>query len=250
VTGAAKYDGGVRASWVVSAATAFVLLGASILVFLNPVWVGFEQGRADVADWTRTCPAAYQPFTNAILGNLAFGGDFDIASAGSRCDGTRSILALAPAERSHMQDVRGVFQGFFLLVALSVAALVVTFRRRRDPATRAAWLQAVRRGAAALAVVIAVLGAVSLVAFDAAFELFHQLFFAPGSYDFDPATSRLVQLFPDQFWSDTTLALGIVVLAASGVIAWLATRRLGSIATGAAAGAPTARALEVGKAAR
>jgi len=146
--------------------------------------------------------------------------------------------------------VRGVFQGFFLLLALSVLILVATFGRRRDPATRAAWLQAVRRGAAALAVVIAVLGAVSLVAFDAAFELFHQLFFAPGSYDFDPATSRLVQLFPDQFWSDTTLALGIVVLAASGVVAWLATRRLGSIATGAAAGAPTARAFEVGKAAR
>lgn len=250
MTGAAKYDGGVRASWVVSVATAVVLLGASTLVFLNPVWVGFEQGRADVAAWTRTCPATYQPFTNEILGDLVLGGDFEVASPAGRCDGPDAILALAPAERSHMVDVRGVFQGFFLLVALSMIVLVVAFRRWRAPAARAAWLRAVRGGAVGLAVVVAALGAVSLVAFDAAFELFHQLFFAPGSYDFDPATSRLVQLFPDQFWSETTLALGGVVLVASGAVAWLATRRLAAIATATEADAATPRALRVGKAAR
>jgi integral membrane protein (TIGR01906 family) len=145
--------------------------------------------------------------------------------------------------------VRGVFQGFYVLVALSVVGLVLAFRRWRASEERAAWWRAVRRGAAGLAVAVAVLGVVSLVAFDAAFELFHRIFFAPGSYDFDPATSRLVQLFPDQFWSDTTLALGIVVPLASAAVAWLATRRLAAIAAGAASGSAPSPALQVGKAA-
>jgi uncharacterized membrane protein len=61
-----------------------------------------------------------------------------------------------------------------------------------------------------------VVGAVvATVAFDAAFEVFHRLFFPGGSYTFDPRTDRLVQLFPFDFWSETTIVLGgvIVVLA-------------------------------------
>ncbi len=55
-------------------------------------------------------------------------------------------------------------------------------------------------------------GIFSVVAFDTAFELFHRLFFGPGTYSFDPRTERLVQLFPDQFWFETSLALGAVLL--------------------------------------
>ena len=58
-----------------------------------------------------------------------------------------------------------------------------------------------------------------------AFEIFHRLFFAGGSYTFDPRTDRLVQLFPFDFWSETTLVVGgmIVVLAA---LVWFGASRL------------------------
>ena len=49
---------------------------------------------------------------------------------------------------------------------------------------------------------------VALVAFDWLFETFHSLFFPGGSYDFDPATERLVQLFPFQFWQETAIVVG------------------------------------------
>jgi uncharacterized membrane protein len=48
--------------------------------------------------------------------------------------------------------------------------------------------------------------------FDAAFEAFHEAFFPPGSFLFDPRTDRLVQLFPDQFWSETTVAVGVTII--------------------------------------
>ena len=58
------------------------------------------------------------------------------------------------------------------------------------------------------------------VAFDQAFEVFHELFFAGGTYTFDPSTDRLVQLFPIQFWEETTLALGVVLVVIAGAFAW------------------------------
>ena len=72
------------------------------------------------------------------------------------------------------------------------------------------------------------LGVVSIVAFDALFEVFHRIFFAGGTYLFDPRTERLVQLFPDQFWSETSIVLGILLLGLARVVAVVGRRRGGS----------------------
>ncbi len=66
---------------------------------------------------------------------------------------------------------------------------------------------------------IVALGAVALVAFDALFETFHEVLFPAGSYDFDPATERLVQFFPFQFWQDTAIVVGVAIVAACAVVA-------------------------------
>ena len=46
-----------------------------------------------------------------------------------------------------------------------------------------------RRGAFGLAGATVALAVVAAVAFDAAFEVFHRLFFSGGTYTFDPAKS-------------------------------------------------------------
>jgi integral membrane protein (TIGR01906 family) len=94
--------------------------------------------------------------------------------------------------------------------------------RRRD---RAASWRAVRRGALGLTGAIAVIGVVALVAFDALFELFHRVFFPTGSYTFDSASERLVQLFPFQFWEETAVVVGVVIIAIALVLAVIAGRR-------------------------
>ena len=104
-------------------------------------------------------------------------------------------------------------------------------RRIRDrtpcaPRARFAFWRAVRAGAALLAVGVVAVGIVGLVAFDAAFEVFHRLFFAGGTYTFDPRTDRLVQLFPQRFWFETSVAVGVVILVLCAGTAWLAGRRL------------------------
>jgi integral membrane protein (TIGR01906 family) len=192
---------------------AVVILGASIAPFLAPPVVRFEQDRSGAGALTGFSPAQLDAVTGSLLGDLVlWRGDFAVAIDGAP--------VLKDAERSHMRDVRTVFTGFWLVVLAAAVTLAVGFRRAGPAGARAAAWRAVRNGARALAVAIVVVGAFMLVAFDAAFELFHRLFFSAGSYTFDPRTDRLVQLFPEQFWSEIAIAVGVVVLAASMVTAW------------------------------
>ena len=120
-----------------------------------------------------------------------------------------------------MADVRTVYLAFLALVALAVVILAVGRIRSRDAASFWRW---VARGAAVLGLGAAVAGVGFLLFFDAAFELLHRLFFAGGTYTFDPATERLVQLFPYQFWTETTVAIATVGMVLTGA-AWLLARR-------------------------
>jgi integral membrane protein (TIGR01906 family) len=124
-----------------------------------------------------------------------------------------------------MRDVRGVFAGFAVLAVLAGIGLVAAFvLARRLGHTERAW-SAIRNGARGLAIGVDVGGAIAYFAFDAAFEVFHRLFFAGGSYTFDPGTDRLVQLFPFSFWSETTMAVGAVIIVLAIVITVMAGRR-------------------------
>lgn len=211
------------ASGVIAVATALGIVALVIPLFLNPVWVAFEQGRARATAWTGFDEPQLRVATDAILADLVFGPpDFDVDVAGAP--------VLNEREQSHMRDVRGVFIGFFgVALGLAVAAAAIAASRRRDPEGAGASWRAVRDGAVGLIAGLAVVGAVALVAFDALFEVFHQLFFAGGSYTFDPGTERLVQLFPFQFWQETSVAVGIVAAVAAVLVAVIAHRRAGAL---------------------
>jgi integral membrane protein (TIGR01906 family) len=224
----------IAASAAVAVATAIVLVALAIVPFLNPVWVSFEQGRSEAAAWTGYTAEELRTATDGILGDLLlWRGDFDVRIGGE--------AVLTATERAHMIDVRRVFAGFGIAAIVAAGALVFTRRRATD---RPAFWRSVRAGAVGLALGVVIVGVVSVVAFDAVFELFHRIFFSGGNYLFDPTTDRLVQLFPYRFWLETSFALGCVVLLLSAVTIVIADRRLG--------GTPAARAvrpvpIEVGR---
>jgi hypothetical protein len=195
---------GRGASVVIGLATGVVIVAVSLVPFLNPVWVAFEQDRSGALVATGYSSDELRTATNAILGDLLTGGEFAVEVRGER--------VLNERERGHMRDVRGVFAGFAALSVASAIALVGGWlATRRRPESRAGYRRAVRRGASGLGVGVIGAGIVSAVAFDAAFELFHRVFFG-SNYAFDPRTERLVQLFPFGFWSETAFAVGAVIL--------------------------------------
>ena len=208
---------GLLAGLAIGVPSAIVVVAVAILLFLNPVWVGFEQGPAQSAAFTGFSGDQLTSVTNAILSDLVLGPpSFDVALDG--------VPVLKERERSHMRDVRSVFVSLYLVAMVSAAVLAAAFVVTRRTGRAALWRRLSRAGVA-IAVVTVVGGAVGLLAFDAAFELFHEIFFPAGTYLFDTRTDRLVQLFPDQFWSDTTIGVGIVIVVLALGLARLGRRR-------------------------
>jgi integral membrane protein (TIGR01906 family) len=204
---------GHLSSLLIGLATAIVIVTVAVLPFLTPQWVAFEQGRADATAWTGFSIDELRLATDAILFDLVVGPPaFDVEVGGEP--------VLVERERGHMRDVRTVFVGLWVLAAASIVILVAASIRGDR---RFAW-RAVRRGALVLAGVMVLVGVVALVAFETLFELFHGILFPAGSYTFDPATERLVQLFPFQFWQETAVVVGIVIIALAVVVATIAGR--------------------------
>lgn len=199
-------------------AAAIVVVAVAVGLFLTPAWVGFEQGRSEATAWTGYSEADLRTATNAILHDLVLGPpDFAVEIGGTP--------VLTARERSHMRDVRGVFASFGALVLAAAIVLIALFalQRRRGRSDRA-W-SAIRSGMRWLIVGIVVAGVIATFFFNVAFEIFHRLFFTGGSYTFDPRTDRLVQLFPFQFWSETTIVLGGAIIVLAALVFIVASRR-------------------------
>lgn len=228
---------GRAASVLIGLATALGIVAVVLPLFLNPVWVAFEQGRAQATAWTGFTEPELRGATDAILADLVFGPpDFDVAVA--------SEPVLNERERGHMRDVRGVFIGFFAVAAVAAAVGLAIAARRRG-ADRARTWGAVRGGALALIAALVIGGVVSFVAFDALFEMFHSIFFPGGSYTFDPATERLVQLFPFQFWQETAIVVGVVCIVVAVIVALVGDERASIGSEAAEDAAPTDGATSV-----
>jgi integral membrane protein (TIGR01906 family) len=220
--------------WLIAAAAALIILGVSIAPFLAPPVVRFEQDRVNVGALTSLSPEGLDGVTGALLEDLVlWRGDFGevLTDRSSDLIQRNETRQLTEAEAAHMRDVRVVFSGLWILVIASVVVVAAAFRRAKGTEARADAWRSVAAGARALAIVVAALGAFALLAFDTAFEVFHRLFFSPGSYTFDPATSILVRLFPDQFWSDIAIAVGLVAIVAAILTAWFAGRRAARVAS-------------------
>jgi integral membrane protein (TIGR01906 family) len=215
-----RYDGGVNpllqtlAGAVVAVATAVVVVAAGVLILLNPIWVGFEQDRSGVDRLTGYSQAQVREVTGSILSDLVFGPpSFDVSVGGEP--------VLDARERGHMADVRTLL--LRLGLAAGVAAIVLLAAGLASRGSRRFW-RAVSGGGVALAGGVIVVGLAFAVFFDQAFDLFHRLFFPEGTYLFDPTSERLVQLFPEQFWSETCVVLAVVVLGLAAGVALVAGR--------------------------
>lgn len=131
-------------------------------------------------------------------------------------------------ERAHLRDARLLLGLTLVAGGISVLGLGLVLGRA---SRRAAGWRIVSRAGLTAAITVLALGVVSLVAFDWLFRLFHQVFFPGGNWSFDPATQRLVQLYPFGFWQIAAAALGVLA-ATLGLGTWLlgrwAARRSGS----------------------
>ena len=221
----ARPRAGAAAFALVALATAATLVGAVLLVLLQPLYL--HAG----LDWAGSARAlgvsredAHRLSDRTVAELLAPAGSFSFPAPGT------SSAFYDASEAAHLRDVRVVLYAFLALVALSAAGLVVAAVRTWGEAWP--W-RAMSVGAGALAVAVVLAGALSLVAFDRAFELFHRVLFPDGNWAFDPTRQRLVQLYPIAFWQLTSWAFGVLTVGAATLV-WLFARRRARAARGAA----------------
>ena len=206
---------GAAARALVGVGTALTILGVSVAVLLNPIYIHAAldaSGSAAILGMTRQATHAVSDRT---IGELVFGPAtfaFSAVAGGPRFYDV--------AEASHLHDASNLLHVFLAVTGLGlVVLLAILVPRRRDPD---AW-RAVQAGTAGLAGLIAAVGVFFAVAFDAAFTLFHEIFFPQGNWSFNPATERMVQLYPTPFWELISMTLALVVLVLC-VVAWLVAR--------------------------
>jgi integral membrane protein (TIGR01906 family) len=209
---------GALAALIIGVATAIVIVALAIIPFLNPIWVGFGQDRAQAQAWTGYTTEQLRLVTNDILADLVIGpAAFDVSLNGAP--------VLEARERQHMVDVAVVFQRFFLVAAGSALLIAGSFAFSRTDRARTVLWRRLSISGLVIAVVTVVGGIGGVLLFDQAFALFHELFFPPGSWTFDAGSEKLVQLFPQQFWVETTIAVGVVIVGLSLLLWWYGGRR-------------------------
>ena len=162
--------------------------------------------------------------------------------------GGEPISLFSPRETSHLRDVKTLMQGSFRVqeaaVIFVLAYVVGVFLWAQEGSLRTLARQVLLSGLLTLALV-GVLGAALLVGFDRTFEGFHLIAFDNDLWQLDPTRDHLIQMFPEEFWRDVTLGVGVAVLAELGLLAAIAaaylrvTRRRPRAAYAARVGAQT-----------
>lgn len=203
-----------------------LLVLLSVRLVMTPLFVSFEYHRADFPTdfygFTREERLRYAPYA---LDYLLNGEDIDYLADLTFTDGTPLYNE---RELRHMHDVKLVTQTAFgvalILGAAALAAAIFLARRRELRPVLAGSLLA---GALLTLGIIAGIVAIAVVNWDFFFTRFHQLFFEGDTWTF-AYSDTLIRLFPEQFWFDAALTIGVLTvlgaLLALG-IAWRWLRR-------------------------
>ena len=200
-------------------AAVIVIVGVAVATFFNPLWIGFEQERSGVPAITGWTTEQVRSATGSILADLFLGPPSFAAALNGK-------PVLDAAERSHMVDVRNVVLPAMMVFGVAVVLLAALFVTKR----RQAWFwRAIAVGSGVLTAVGVAAGVAVLFFFDAAFRLFHLVFFPQGNFTFDPRTERLTQLFPDQFWTETAIVIAVVGLLIAASMTVVARRQAGRL---------------------
>jgi len=207
-------------SAVTFVATILVILALAVLPLLSAPFVHAALDASGSADLLGQDAAVTHDLSDRSVAELVWGpGTFAFA-------GPDGAAFYDEAERRHLGDARTLLWLLLLAGALSgglITLLFVTTQREMRPAL---W-RAVSRAGATIAVVVIVVAAVGLVAFEPLFTLFHEVFFPGGGWAFDPATQRLVQLYPFAFWQVAAAGFGLIALIL-GAAGWVLGRALAS----------------------
>lgn len=187
-----------------AAVTLLALLALTLGLFLLPPIVHLLLDLANAAENLNVAASVAHSLSDALVRDLLVGGAFDVPLSGEPL--------LSASERSHLVDVGVLFRILMIAGAISLAVLTTLFILKRR------WFyQALHDGALLLGTGAALVGGAFALAFDATFTFAHELLFPAGNWTFNPATDRLVQLYPMNFWLLAAISFCVVLVGAAAL---------------------------------
>jgi len=222
-----EYTGAVLTTrWI---ATVLFIVAVPLFLLLTNVRIAATEARVysysyrqyDVATRTGVDRAQLNAATDDIIDYFRTGTGDELLDIRVIVDGREEAL-YSQREILHMRDVKNLMQMSFRIQEIAfvyiVAYVVVVFLWSRERALRELARQSMIAGGATVALLGA--GAIAvLFGFDTLFEQFHVLSFSNDFWQLNPATDRLIQMFPQGFWFDVTLAVGVITAMQGGLVA-------------------------------
>jgi integral membrane protein (TIGR01906 family) len=214
-------------SWLIRTLRAIVILTlppvlvlSSVRLVMTELFLQIEYHRpgfpADRFGFTRDDRLHYAPYAVRYLHNEA-----DISYLGQLTFPNGQPL-FNTRELQHMEDVKEVTRAAFRTLATLVTILIIStvLLARRRNTRRWAWL-ALSDGALLTIFIVIGLLVLALVGWQFFFDNFHALFFEGDTWIFS-TSDTLIRLFPQQFWFDAALSVGVLSLLGSLVILFCA----------------------------
>jgi len=204
--------------WLVTLLTPVVLVLTAVRLLMMPAFLTFEYN-------TPNFPADFYGFSQAdrlYWSNIAL--DYLLNDAGIEFLGDLRFADLSPVynarELGHMVDVKIALQTALQVWRISLGALVLL----AIWAWLGGWIDAYRhglgRGGWLTAIAIAVIIVFVLLSFGVFFVAFHNVFFEAGTWMFE-FSDTLIRLFPERFWRDIFIYVGVLSGGAGLLIAFL-----------------------------
>lgn len=132
--------------------------------------------------------------------------------------GASDCALFSDRELRHMADVKQLTTMLFTLTAVLLAvggALVLA--SRYDARLQSDICVGLRRGCLLTLFSLLCLALLSAASWDRAFDIFHELFFAEGTWRF-PFSDSLIRLYPEQLFVEAAFALAAFIFVVAGLI--------------------------------
>ena len=138
--------------------------------------------------------------------------------------GNRGCAMFNASELEHMEDVKAVATAVFAsALGGLVAALALFIASRRKPEGLRQIRAGLRLGAHLTIALVLTLAALALASWNFAFDRFHDLLFAAGTWRF-PYSDTLIRLYPEQLFMDAALFIAAFCLLGASLILVIGSR--------------------------
>ena len=208
----------------------FLISISATFVINTPIFYSFEFNKNNIDEITQIPPDELMRASQQI--REYFTNDEQYLNLEVYQNGVlRSIYS--EKEISHMKDVKFLIKGVYTLAIISLTMIVMTIvwgTALKTNGFLSILVKLLASSAKYILITALILSVLSLLAFQQLFLIFHQISFANDLWILDPSKDYLIIMFPQNFFLEATLFIGLLILIECLILIFLPNFTKGKLA--------------------